>query len=133
MTESSQTHHAIDYIEISVLDMADAKRFYNSAFGWNFNDYGPDYSGIRKRVGEGEVGGLRVVDNVEKGGPLVILYSRDLESSVEQVRKAGGVISTDPFSFPGGRRFHFIDPSGNELAVWSEFKSSRSTVSAPNP
>jgi len=111
-------HHAIDYIEIAVTDLAAAKRFYAEAFGWRFTDYGPAYAGIR---GEGrEQGGLRQDPGVRPGGPLVILYSRDLDATVAQVRQAGGRILKEPFAFPGGRRFHFADPSGNELAVWSE-------------
>ena len=69
--------------------------------------------------GDREVGGLRRADDVRLGGPLVILYSDDLEASLAAVRSAGGTIVQEPFSFPGGRRFHFRDPSGNELAVWS--------------
>jgi predicted enzyme related to lactoylglutathione lyase len=111
-------HHGIDYVEFVVTDMAESKRFYTAAFDWEFNDYGPDYAGIRGRGGE--VGGLRLDTNASTGGPLVILYSKDLETTVERVRGAGGRIVKEPFSFPGGRRFHFHDPSGNELAVWSE-------------
>jgi len=118
MAEKRQVHHTIDYIEISVSDMAEAKRFYEAAFGWKFNDYGPDYAGIRK--GEGEAGGLRLESEVTTGGPLVILYSNDLDASVGGVREAGGLIVKEPFTFPGGRRFEFKDPSGNQLAVWSE-------------
>ncbi len=114
-----QVHHQIDYIEISVKDMAEAKRFYGEAFGWQFNDYGPEYAGIRK-AGGGEVGGLSQTSEVTTGGPLVILYSENLEKTVAGVESAGGRIVKEPFSFPGGRRFHFTDPSGNELAVWSD-------------
>ena len=111
-------HHTIDYIEITVTDVSEAKRFYGAAFGWAFNDYGPDYAGIQ---GPGrEVGGLRQDEHVRAGGPLVVLYSRTLEDTMTKVQKAGGRIAKEPFSFPGGRRFHFLDPSGNELAVWSE-------------
>ncbi len=119
MKESSPIHHEIDYIEISVTDMAEAKRFYGSAFDWEFNDYGPGYAGIRKKRG-GEAGGLSLESHLSTGGPLVILYSTDLEATLASVRKAGGRITKEPFTFPGGRRFHFMDPSGNELAVWSE-------------
>ena len=115
----NQTHHTIDYIEISVSDLSAAKRFYTAAFGWKFTDYGPDYAGIQ-REGGGEVGGLRAVDKVARGGPLVVLYSSDLESSQTAVQRAGGEIVAEIFSFPGGRRFQFADPSGNELAVWSD-------------
>ena len=111
------THHTIDYIEFNVRDLAAAKRFYTKAFGWEFTDYGPDYAGIQGRGGE--VGGLRRTDTVRAGGPLVVLYSDDLTASVAAVKSAGGKITKAPFEFPGGRRFHFTDPSGNELAVWS--------------
>jgi predicted enzyme related to lactoylglutathione lyase len=118
MSDSGHVHHTIDYIEFSVSDMAEAKRFYESAFLWKFNDYGPDYAGIQKDGGE--AGGLRLTEEVSAGGPLVILYSNDLEKTLAMVRDAGGTITTEPFSFPGGRRFHFRDPSGNELAVYSD-------------
>jgi predicted enzyme related to lactoylglutathione lyase len=95
-----------------------AKAFYESAFGWTLVDYGPDYSGIQ---GDGkEVGGLRRDSDVLSGGPLVILYSEDLEDSVDAVTRAGGDIVEPISPFPGGRRFHFADPAGNELAVWSD-------------
>lgn len=110
-------HHAIDYIEFTVRDLAAAKRFYEEAFGWTFIDYGPGYAAISGP--EREVGGLMQSDDVRTTGPLVILYSTNLEGSVAAVRAAGGTILQDPYSFPGGRRFHFADPSGNELAVWS--------------
>jgi uncharacterized protein len=115
---ASHGHHSIDYIELAVTDVAEAKRFYGAAFGWRFNDYGDDYAGIQ---GEGrEVGGFRQDAKVKAGGPLVVLFSQDLEDTLARVKKAGGRIAKEPFSFPGGRRFHFKDPSGNELAVWSE-------------
>jgi predicted enzyme related to lactoylglutathione lyase len=111
------THHAIDYVEFTVRDMNQSQAFYAEAFGWSFTDYGPDYAGIKGK--DGEVGGFRVDRDVKAGGPLIVLYSDDLAASVAAVRRAGGRIVKPPFSFPGGRRFHFADPSGNELAVWS--------------
>ncbi len=118
MEHDSHTHHGIDYIEFAVTDMAESKRFYEAAFGWKFNDYGPDYAGIQ---GQGrETGGLRLDTEMSAGGPLVVLYSNDLDMTITKVREAGGRIVREPFGFPGGRRFHFQDPSGNELAVWSE-------------
>jgi len=110
-------HHAIDYVEFTVRDLGEAKRFYTAAFGWAFNDYGPEYTGIQGK--EGEVGGLHQTTPLRQGGPLVILYSDNLEATLAAVRSAGGTVVHEPFSFPGGRRFHFTDPSGNELAVWS--------------
>jgi len=112
------THHAIDYVEFLVRDTEASKRFYAAAFGWTFADYGPDYVGIHGL--EREQGGLRRADRVPKGGPLVVLYSADLETTYAAVKAAGGRIVQEIFAFPGGRRFHFADPSGNELAVWSD-------------
>ncbi|MFF5262777.1 VOC family protein [Actinomadura viridis] len=119
---SSHRHHAIDYVELTVTDLEQAKRFYTEAFGWRFNDYGPAYAGIRCAEGEGapEVGGLRAGRDSKAGGPLVLLYSTDLDQSVEAVENAGGLVVNGPYEFPGGRRFHFTDPSGNELGVWAE-------------
>ena len=112
------THHTIDYIEFTVRDLAAAKRFYASAFGWQFNEYGPEYAGIKG--GSGEVGGLHQAAESRTTGPLVILYSNDLDKSVAAVRAAGGKVIQEPYAFPGGRRFNFTDPSGNELAVWAK-------------
>jgi uncharacterized protein len=110
-------HHGIDYIELTVTDVAAATRFYAAAFGWRFKHYGPSYAAIQ---GSGrEVGGLRADTNVTRGGPLVVLYSRDLDATLAAVRDAGGQVVREPYAFPGGRRFHFSDPSGNELAVWT--------------
>ena len=115
-------HHAIDYIELTVTDLAEAKRFYADAFGWEFTDYGPQYAGIRDGSGGSarEVGGLAVGTEVRPGGPLVLLYSADLDQTLESVTSAGGRVVNGPYGFPGGRRFHFRDTSGNELGVWSE-------------
>ncbi len=114
--ETTHTHHAIDYIEITVTDIATAKDFYGSAFGWQFNDYGPDYAGIKGA--HREVGGLARGETAP-GGALVVLFSEQLDKTLDAVRNAGGTITKEPFTFPGGQRFHFSDPSGNELAVWT--------------
>ncbi|QVQ51570.1 VOC family protein [Spiractinospora alimapuensis] len=118
----SNRHHAIDYVEITVRDVEEAKRFYGEAFGWTFNDYGPSYAGIRDPGGEdgAEVGGLSSFGETRTGGPFVLLFSTDLDQSVRAVRAAGGEIVQGPYEFPGGRRFHFTDPSGNELGVFAE-------------
>ncbi|MFT4296788.1 MAG: VOC family protein [Micropruina sp.] len=108
-------HHAIDYVELNAPDLAAARRFYGAAFGWEFNDYGPDYAGIRGPEPDAESGGL-TPDG--PANPLVILYSDDVDTSLRAVVDAGGTILTGPYDFPGGRRFHFSDPAGNELAVW---------------
>lgn len=110
------THHAIDSIEFTVSDLAAAKAFFAQAFGWEFSDYGPAYAGIKGP--EREVGGLSQGEPTP-GGPLVVLYSDDLDASLAAVKAAGGRVVKEPFGFPGGRRFHFADPSGNQLGVWS--------------
>ncbi len=116
--ETARSHHSIDYVEMAVTDIPAAAAFYAAAFGWEVVDYGPDYAGIRS---EGrEVGGLRRESEVRAGGPLVIVYSADLEGSLAAVTDAGGTVLGPIYGFPGGRRFHFADPAGNELAVWSE-------------
>ncbi|MEO3808046.1 VOC family protein [Sphaerisporangium sp. B11E5] len=115
-------HHTIDYTELTVTDLDQAKHFYTEAFGWQFTDYGPDYAGIRSPDPESpEAGGLRKSEEpAPTGGPLVLLYSTDLDATVEAVKNAGGQVVNGPYAFPGGRRFHFTDPSGNELGVWAE-------------
>ena len=114
MTEREER---IDYIEFQVVDISAAKRFYGDVFGWAFVDYGPDYASFN----DGRLdGGFQKVPSVQKGGPLIIIYSLDLEQIKDKVKSAGGTIVKDIFEFPGGRRFHFTDPSGNELAIWSD-------------
>ena len=105
----------IDYIELPGGEQASNKKFYAEAFGWRFIDYGPSYSAFE----EGLDGGFDSAAK-EPRKPLVILYANDLEAMQEKVKAAGGEIVTPIFAFPGGRRFHFRDPAGNELAVWSE-------------
>ncbi len=117
-TGDAVAHHKINYVELKASDVAAMKDFYGAAFGWTFVDYGPDYASFE---GAGLDGGFERVDGARAGGgTLVILYSDDLEASRKAVTDAGGVISTEPFDFPGGRRFHFTDPAGNELAVWTK-------------
>jgi uncharacterized protein len=112
-------HHAIDYIELGVRDLATAKAFYAAVFGWTFNDYGPDYAGIVAPSGEGEVGGLNPQREPGRDGPLVLLFSDDLDATARAIAEAGGSIAEGPYEFPGGRRLHFLDPGGNELGVWA--------------
>lgn len=113
---------SLDYIEIPVTDMAAATAFYGAAFGWQFTSYGDAYTGIRTaaEAGGDEAGGLALADVVTRGGPLVLLYSDDLDATVTAVTDAGGQVVNGPYEFPGGRRFHFLDPSGNELGVWAD-------------
>jgi len=117
--ESDQSHHerSIDYIEFNVADMARSKDFYGRAFGWTFTDYGPDYCEFT----DGHMkGGFAASGPVTPGGPLVVLYGSDLTEIMGRVEAAGGRIVKPIFEFPGGCRFHFADPDGYELAVWTE-------------
>ncbi|MBV8682625.1 MAG: VOC family protein [Caulobacteraceae bacterium] len=105
----------IDYVEFPVADLPAAKRFYGAAFGWTFQDWGPGYVSFDGAAVDGGFNGEAGPDK-----PLVILYAHDLEAMEAKVKGAGGVITREIQSFPGGRRFHFRDPAGNELGVWSE-------------
>lgn len=113
------THHTLDYVEIAAPDLPAAIDFYSRAFGWEFTQYGPGYAGIRRADGDGEVGGLSAEGVPGTGGPLVLLFSADLDATVAAVVAAGGTVVNGPYNFPGGRRFHFHDPAGNELGVWA--------------
>jgi predicted enzyme related to lactoylglutathione lyase len=117
---SHPVHQALSYIEFGVTDLDAARAFYESAFGWQFNDYGPEYAGIRSADGEEEIGGLSTFATPSAQGPLVLLFSTDLDASVTAVTEAGGAIVAGPYDFPGGRRFEFADPSGNRLGVFAE-------------
>jgi uncharacterized protein len=115
--ENKSNEGKIDYIEFPAKDIVKTKTFYEKVFGWKFTDYGPGYTSFE----DGRlVGGFTSDGQVADGGPLVIIYRHDLTAAETKVRDAGGKISKEAFAFPGGRRFHFKDPSGNELAVWSE-------------
>ena len=107
----------IDYVELPGGDLPATKRFYADAFGWRFIDYGPTYSCFENG---GMDGGFDADPATGVKTPLVVLFSTDLEAMEAKVKAAGGEISVPIFSFPGGRRFHFRDPAGNELAVFAE-------------
>lgn len=104
----------LDYLELYGADLDAMKKFYGAAFGWSFVDYGDDYVAF---ADAGLDGGIQ---NGAPAPPLPILYADDLEASVRSVEKAGGTLTRPIYAFPGGRRFHFRDPSGNELAVWTD-------------
>lgn len=113
-------HNTIHYVELPSTDIPSTKAFFITVFGWDFEDYGPDYTAI---LGAGLDGGFYTSEQVARedtGSAMVILYSDDLEASLEAVVEAGGTVVKDIFSFPGGRRFHFTEPSGTELAIWTE-------------
>lgn len=114
---NAENDFRIDYIELPVTNIADTKSFYGQVFGWKFEDYGPEYTSFL----DGRLaGGFRLEREIREGGPLVVIYSSDLEALEAKIKAAGRPIIRPIFSFPGGRRFHFTDPSGNELAVWSD-------------
>ena len=115
----SQAEHdrRVDYVEFATTDIEATKRFYSGVFDWKFTDYGPDYTSFT----DGRLaGGFRAAADVRAGGPLVVLYATDLAAIEARITESGGRIVRETFEFPGGRRFHFTDPGGNELAVWSD-------------
>lgn len=107
----------IDYLEIPAPDLAASKRFYAAVFGWEFKDWGPAYASFD----DGRMrGGLSGDGRPTVDGALLVAYAPDLKPVKERIVAAGGKILRDVYEFPGGRRFHFADPAGNQLAVWSE-------------
>lgn len=115
-------HHHITYIEIPTVSIAKSREFFKTIFGWSFSDYGPDYTSFSDKSA-GVAGGFFTLDQAPGKAPnavLIVLYSADLEATQQAIVEAGGHISKETFSYPGGRRFHFIEPGGNELGVWSE-------------
>ena len=113
-------HEKLNYVEFAARDLNATNDFFTKAFGWNFTWYGEDYIAFSN---EGLDGGFYKADlktREEAGGAILIFYSSDLEASMEKVSSNGGEIAKAIFSFPGGRRFHFYEPSGNEFAVWSD-------------
>jgi uncharacterized protein len=114
---TSGNDRQIDYVEMNVADIQRSKAFYGAAFGWRFTDYGPDYC----EFADGRLtGGFTTHGKPTPGGPLIVLYADDLAGIQSRVEAAGGRIAKPIFKFPGGRRFHFLDPDGYELAVWSK-------------
>jgi predicted enzyme related to lactoylglutathione lyase len=109
----------LDYLEMPGGDLAASKAFYATVFGWRFTDYGPDYAAYDEGLEGGLYAGARSSPN---GGPaaLPVLFAVDLETTLAKVEAAGAEITRPIFAFPGGRRFHFRDPAGNELAVWGD-------------
>ncbi len=110
----------IDYVEFPAKDLGATKTFFETVFGWQFVDYGPDYTSVVNASVNGGFYRSALAANTNNGSVLVVLYSSNLEDTLNKVTSAGGNVVKEIFSFPGGRRFHFCEPSGNELAVWSE-------------
>jgi predicted enzyme related to lactoylglutathione lyase len=112
------TNH-INYIEFAATDLEATKGFFEEVFGWEFQDYGPDYLAFNNAGVEGGFFRSKLASRTDSGGALVVLFCASLEEAVANVQEKGGVITKAIFEFPGGRRFHFTEPSGNELAVWT--------------
>ena len=110
----------IDYIEFQAADLAATRAFFEQLFGWKFTDYGPDYTSFEDARIAGGFARAERRSTIESGGVLVVFYHPRLGEVRQRVIDIGGKITADIFSFPGGRRFHFTEPSGNECAMWSE-------------
>jgi len=120
MNMPAEAHEKINYVELPARDLAATKEFFAAAFGWSFTDYGADYAAF---AGAGLDGGFYRAElraQAAAGSALVVLYSGGLEATLAKIENCGGKIVKPIFAFPGGRRFHFTEPSGNELAVWSD-------------
>ncbi len=107
----------INYVEFKAQDLQKIKEFYTASFDWTFTDYGPTYTAFSE---SGLEGGFEKTESKIVNGALIVLYNENLDLIKNRIIEAGGKITIDIFSFPGGRRFHFVDPSENELAVWSD-------------
>lgn len=117
---SMPEHEKINYVEFPARDLMATKAFFETAFDWSFVDYGPTYAAFS---GQGLDGGFYQSDlsaSTERGSALIVFYSERLEETEAKLKSAGGRITKPIFAFPGGRRFHFTEPSGNEFAVWSD-------------
>ena len=122
MSKYGNNHEKINYVEFPARDLQKTKRFFSDAFGWSFQDYGPEYTAFS---GAGINGGFfqsEQCSSARQGAALIVLYSENLEETLAHIGSAGGTIVKPVFDFPGGRRFHFTEPSGNELAVWTDRK-----------
>jgi len=112
-------HEKLNYVEFAACDLPATRAFFSAAFGWEFEEFGPDYCAF---AGQGLDGGFyrsELYSSTRNGSALLVFYSDDLEATLARVEQAGGRIEKPIFDFPGGRRFHFSEPSGNEFAVWS--------------
>jgi len=110
----------VDYLELPAKEFDVTQAFYEKVFGWSFTDYGPEYRAFTDGKIDGGFYKSDLHSSTQNGSVLVILYALNLEATKGRVVSSGGTILKDIFSFPGGRRFHFLDPNGNELAVWSD-------------
>lgn len=115
----NNNNEKLNYVEFPAQDIQATKQFFQKAFNWSFVDYGPDYTSFSDQGLDGGFYRADLKSTTANGSALLVLLSENLEQTQENVEQAGGLISQAIFDFPGGRRFHFIEPSGNELAVWS--------------
>jgi len=113
-------HEKMNYVEFPAQDLAATKTFFEAVFGWSFTDYGPEYTAFENQGLDGGFFQSDLASSTDKGAALIVFYSNQLEATLAKVEQAGGSIIKPIFSFPGGRRFHFTEPSGNEFAVWGE-------------
>jgi len=113
-------HEKLNYVEFASTDLSSTKSFFESVFQWKFVDYGPEYSSFSQQGLDGGFYHSSVTEIASNGAPLLVFYSANIEATQAKVEAAGGRINKPLFSFPGGRRFHFIEPGGNEFAVWTE-------------
>lgn len=110
----------INYLELPAKDIEKTKAFFHHVFEWRFEDYGPNYTAFSNAGIDGGFYHSDLISSTENGAALIVFYSANLENTQSIIEKAGGIIIKTIFSFPGGRRFHFQEPSGNEFAVWSD-------------
>jgi len=113
-------HEKINYVELPASNLQETKEFFNQAFGWSFQDFGPEYSAFSNQGLDGGFYKADLASSTSNGAALIVFYSNDLEATQEKIEKTKGIIVKPIFSFPGGRRFHFKEPSGNEFTVWSD-------------
>jgi len=113
-------HEKINYVEFPAKNINVVKAFFTKALGWSFTDYGPDYTAFSNEGLDGGFYKSELSVSTENGSALIVFYSEDLEKTLSKIELAGGGILKNIFDFPGGRRFHFSDPTGNEYAVWSD-------------
>lgn len=113
-------HEKINYVEYPATDLEKTKKFFQVTFGWKFQDFGPEYAAFTNQGIDGGFFKADMSSTTETGGALIVFFSDELENTLAKVENAGGIIVKDIFPFPGGRRFHFKEPSGNEFAVWSD-------------
>jgi predicted enzyme related to lactoylglutathione lyase len=123
---TSDNNLRLDYLEFATRDITAAKKFFAAAFDWTFTDYGPDYTSFT----DGRLAGgfFTSSDAPTKMNPIAVIFAANLEDAEVRVKNAGGKIVKASFEFPGGRRFHFTDPTGLELSVWSDVRADGTKV-----